>query len=290
MNHLMQFGKETNWNSAVPFGRSVLLVKNDGTLWRWSGPTNFDSNHQHWPGLRAFAPHQLGTESNWAEVFQYDYFPYLRKTDGSIWAWGRGDWNTNQSKQIILEPELVVQSVEVPGLGKFRSMADVSYRGLFYKVGIRGDGTLHIWAHLRSNDRSKYLLWEPTDLQIGTGTKWMAAAASGSKLVTLKDDGSLWLWGFPESPQNLDRDQQEQEFQSAQPVRLGTHSDWVAIAGRGGSIVSLAADGSLWYWPLEHPGYYFHYHDGVMSKEFEPLLDIPRNPQFLANIFSNANN
>ena len=34
-----------------------------------------------------------------------------------------------------------------------------------------------------------------------------------------------------------------------QPTRLGIHNDWVAIGNTWSGVVSLAADGSLWFWP-----------------------------------------
>ncbi len=76
---LVRFGSETNWGSLAWNGLSLLLVRSDGTLWRW-GVTNWNYNRTNeWPGLRAFKPLQLGTESNWAEVFLLGYEPVSAK-------------------------------------------------------------------------------------------------------------------------------------------------------------------------------------------------------------------
>ena len=40
MFHLVKFGTETNWSSLSSYSVYTLLVKNDGTLWRW-GATKF---------------------------------------------------------------------------------------------------------------------------------------------------------------------------------------------------------------------------------------------------------
>ena len=288
MRHLVQFGNETNWSSLQPLSLSVLLVKNDGTLWRW-GPHSFDLKHKPWPGLRTFTPYRLGTESDWAEVSQHGYDLYFRKTDGSIWTRIYNPSDTNKTT-LQIDQELTLQSMAGPGHSKFRSMAVVR-RGMDYRVGIRDDGTFRIWADQRSLrvSHSGDYDWSPVDLPIGSGTNWLAVADSKQKLVTLKDDGSLWLWDFSWNRWrgwNPYRD--ERELQNATPVRLGTHSDWIAIAsGEGvgfvnewGYILSLAADGSLWYWPLERPDYYYGF-----DQKFEPLLDFPRKPLFLGNIF-----
>jgi hypothetical protein len=68
------------------------------------------------------------------------------------------------------------------------------------------------------------------------------------------------------------------------PVRLGTHSDWIAVTGADGGIISLAADGSLWFWRFK-PNYSYVSHDIA----FVPLLDISRKPQRIAGIFDKTN-
>ena len=68
IQHLVPFGNETNWSSFVPASLFTLLLKTDGTLWRW-GAANFDSSHNQCPGFRTFTPQRLGTESNWAEFY-----------------------------------------------------------------------------------------------------------------------------------------------------------------------------------------------------------------------------
>jgi hypothetical protein len=70
----------------------------------------------------------------------------------------------------------------------------------------------------------------------------------------------------------------------AKPSRLGTHMDWIAITTATDGIISLAADGSLWYWPLQEGT------DRYWDPQYiQPLLDISRNPQPLGNIFSVSN-
>jgi hypothetical protein len=62
------------------------------------------------------------------------------------------------------------------------------------------------------------------------------------------------------------------------PVRLGKHSDWVAIGKVGREIVSLAADGSIWWWRFDST----YIHDGSEQRLW---LAPSRKPQKLGNIF-----
>jgi hypothetical protein len=269
-------------------------------LWRW-GMTNFNSKRSQWPGLRTSTPQRLGTSSDWAEIFQNswnDYQMSLRKTDGSLWTWSES-WNTNGQTLLEIEPGFIVQSVKNLGRDKYRSVALISH-GLQYKAGIRGDGTFRIWADERLNTsinpRNGSYEWFSTDLQIGDGTNWIAVAGGGEKIVTLKNDGSLWLWNFYFNYHRAvvwDTDRFAREIQNTRPVRLGTHSDWVAISASWGNVTALAADGSLWFWPLEETRDYANNHMGVFvnffvsdNSHFEPLLDISRKPVYLGNVFS----
>jgi hypothetical protein len=86
-------------------------------------------------------------------------------------------------------------------------------------------------------------------------------------MFALKSDGTLWEWNphYPFGP-----------F-TARPTRMGIHNDWVAIVGTGNGVVSLAADGSLWFWP-----------DRRMYEWSQLLLKLPKQPQFLGNVFGKS--
>jgi hypothetical protein len=164
---------------------------------------------------------------------------------------------------------------------------------LQFKVGVRDDGTFRIWAEQRVVwDKSRNYgnhEWFPTDLQIGDGTNWIAVAGEGEKIVTLKDDGTLWSWDFHyDYRHGWNPDNSESEVLNVRPVRLGTHADWIAISG----ATALAADGSLWFWPLQsaedmgnHGTVFDSFFNNNGNSHFEPLLDISRKPQLLGNIF-----
>ena len=89
-NKLAQFGDETNWLQVARSwsSPSVLLLKKDGTLWRWG--TNYftgDELPQRWPGLRAFIPYQIGTNSDWRIISTAGGYGFLaQKSDGTAWT------------------------------------------------------------------------------------------------------------------------------------------------------------------------------------------------------------
>jgi hypothetical protein len=195
---------------------------------------------------------------------------------------------TTNLDRIELEPNFFVSSLKPFAREKYRSTAGI-YHGLSYRVGVRDDGTFRIWSDERVDysGKSRYgeYKWFPADLQIGHETNWLAVSGNSEKLIALKKDGTLWLWNFHRSYSASYWDQNNQyeaEIQKTVPVRLGTHTDWIAINGS----TALAADGSVWHWPLENSSAYYDERDDTRGSR--PLLDISHKPQLLGNVFETS--
>lgn len=287
--HLVQFGTETNWSRILPFGFYSFLVKSDGTLWRWGSMTNIDRQHP-WPGLQTFTPERQGVETNWADIFSFEGNPYFLKTDGSLWFCS-GPKNTNGVKIIQIDPDLTVYSVGNIGSNKLRSATRIYY-GKEFKAGVLEDGSFRVWAE---EDRSQVLhyddavAWKKADLRLDGVTNWLAVAGRDKKIVTLRNDGTLWLWDFGfDYRLNLDYGSPDREIVKVKPVRLGTHSDWIAISGNYDHVTALAADGSLWYWPVSSIGEEDGSYDSSNQNGIYPLIHSSRKPQLLGNVFAST--
>jgi ABC-type transport system involved in multi-copper enzyme maturation permease subunit len=247
---LHQFGSETNWRQLAQDNTSVVLLKSDGTLWRWGCLTN--EMHQ-WPGLRSFTPYQIGTNTDWQEMFAMNR-NFARQTDGRVWQL-EVDWKTGKD-ELIRETnydEIVSQTAS--------SASELA------TAFVRADGTL--WVLNRYWDEKSRLTLGTGILQVGKENDWRAVAVNYRMMVALKSDGSLWQWNF----KNIST----VDSVNAPPTRLGIHNDWVAITSRWGNVIALAADGSLWLWPDKKS-----YDNGY-------LLKLPKQPEFLGNVFGKAN-
>ena len=63
--------------------------------------------------------------------------------------------------------------------------------------------------------------------------------------MALESDGSLWAWGYNAYGQlGLGVTTPDKLI----PTRVGTDSDWTAVACGGWHTVALKSDGSLWAW------------------------------------------
>ena len=277
---LERLGAGRDWKSAASFGRSALLLKQDGTLWAWQ----IDHVHRtnKWAGLRALKLEQVGTNSNWMELSKSSGWICLRSTDGRMWS----DCFHAQAEQpddLKLADSVTLHRAPFLDQHDWRGMA-WNYGGNKvvggFLAGVREDGTFRViasWARdFGFNPQTgKYSPIPFTqNFQLGRETNWLDAVAFGDSVVTLKADGSLWQWTFTDDPQT--------HPDSATTVRIGTHSDWVAVATQNLGFTSLAADGSLWFWRLEMSNY------AALGSEFglAPLIGVSRKPQMIANIFA----
>jgi len=247
-----QFGSETNWRQLAQSRTSIVLLKNDGTLWRWGLLTN--ELHQ-WPGLHTFTPYQIGTNSDWQELFTMGVI-FARETNGCVWHldvnWRKGIGKDELVRETNYD-EIVSQTA--------------SSVGEQATAFVRSNGTLWVLNRYWDEVKGGQMMGAGV-LQVGKENDWRAVAVSYHMMVALKADGSLWQWNFQNRP--------PAKSINTPPTRLGIHDDWIAITGVRGGMVSLAADGSLWLWPDKR--YY----------DYGTLLKLPKQPQFLGNIFGKA--
>jgi ABC-type transport system involved in multi-copper enzyme maturation permease subunit len=264
---LVQFGRDTDWWQVIGLQSptSVLLLKKNGTLWRWgSAAASWEFVPTNWPGLRAQPPHQIGTNSDWQNLVQLG-LPMAQKKDGSLWALDVRDKAKTD--------DFVQHANITAGFGKSAVNAQKLASGYGpFNAGIRTDGTLWIWGENLYNDRARWN--KMAVLQSGHETNWLAVAVGPDTMTALKSDGTLWHWGGESGQYNSDYP--DAGKYTAPPRRLGIHNDWVALTQTWWGITTLAADGSLWLWP-EHS---YYSASGIM------LIEPARKPVLLGNVFA----
>ncbi len=284
---LARFGHDNDWkNVSGRFFNTPFLLKTDGTLWIWG--TNKWDWRKDWPGLHAFTPQRLGTNSNWEKIFTANGRTFFFKTNGQVWVEpGNGE---NEVK--TLGHGITISHAPYLENKKWKNIASIGRMNWApFLVGVFEDGTFReiaayermpmtpeISKHIRTTSNFTFGLVS-RDAQIGTETNWLALVENNWTTVTLKADGTLWEWNFSRHVRyHVDIFNPNK----ASATRLGTHSDWVAVGEMMNGIVALAADGSLWLWQSDEPAYY-NYPGDVHS-----LLAPTRHPQLLGNIFGKA--
>jgi hypothetical protein len=260
---LARHGSDTNWKSVIPAANSadVLMLKADGNLYRWI-PSGFDWRKQ-WQGLLALEPYRVASPADWARITAVSgnrnwgtYYEYAWKSNGQAWA------------GVTAERRPDLDGTE------WRSITEWAPNWFPIHTGIRTDGTLWLWDAGSPNGSIPPNAIPRTISRVGRDADWSSIAGDARTLAGLKKDGTLWLWTseprrFPLVPEwQMPKD----------PVRLGTHHDWLALCNGGpemGGFISLAADGSLWAWRNPDPS----------AQRYGGLTAPSRKPVKLGNIF-----
>jgi hypothetical protein len=253
---MKQFGDENNWRQLSGRGSSILLLKTDGTLWRWP-MTNHDLAQwlTNWPTVRNSRLQQVGTNSDWIEL--YNHWPdYLKKKDGTVWM-----VNFSGTNEVQFERQTNVDGAE------FKTF---SFAGDVHSSFIATNGTLWIRNYDYGKSAAGGLSWIDRGgfLQVGTETNWISVAIMWNSMIAFKSDGTLWKWHLMQTMSAAD-------IAKTAPAQLGIHRDWVALGGSFSGAISLAADGSLWFWPGDN------FYD-------EALMKAPKQPKLLGNILTSV--
>jgi len=124
---------------------------------------------------------------------------------------------------------------------------------------IMPDGTLWVWEEREGLSRRS------VPVQIGTDTDWVSVSV-GFSMVALKSDGSLWAWGQEywayrgqewENWKYLEREHggygEPFDFPPldkifANPIQVGTSTEWASVAASSSHVVAVKTDGTLWAW------------------------------------------
>jgi alpha-tubulin suppressor-like RCC1 family protein len=238
--------------------RSTYGIKEDGSLWAWGynsdGKLGIGTPDANESGV-VTTPTRIGSDNDWKSVVVNveGEFAYGVKTDGSLWAWG----NNHQGQLGVGAGESsVLMSPKQVGNQKDWMIVTLTGNSAY---GIKTDGTLWAWGY--NGMRRLGLGQIPDDFvvepkQIGQSNDWTFVDAwwPGDTTYALKQDGTLWAWGY-------DYDGALGIGSSggwvAEPTQIASDVPWAAIelsASTYGYIYGLKRDGTLWKWGRARTG------------------------------------
>lgn len=221
------------WKTFSVSSSHTLAIKNDGTLWAW-GSGAYGQLGNGISNQTSYVPIQIGTDTNWTEVYTSSLTCFAIKENGSLWAWGNnlgGQYGNGTTTQSFVP-------IQIGNEYDWKMIASNS----FCTIGIKTNGTMWGWG------QSDYgLLGNGTGqdsfipIQIGTSTNWKQVSAGTYHCLAIQNNGSLWAWGY-----NQGCFGNGTVMSSQIPIQIGTQTNWLEVSGGNAFTTAIKTDGSLW--------------------------------------------
>jgi alpha-tubulin suppressor-like RCC1 family protein len=118
--------------------------------------------------------------------------------------------------------------------------------GSEFSLGIKSDGTLWGWGHNLNGELGVLTgnIYETSPIQIGADTNWKMVSGGGWHALAIKNDGTLWGWGFNGNGQVKG----ESVNIFFVPEQINSDTDWVFVETCFVSSFAIKRDGTLWGW------------------------------------------
>jgi alpha-tubulin suppressor-like RCC1 family protein len=241
-----------------------VALDSNGEVWTWGWnyfkqlgngidcPSDFNTAI-HSTDCESATPIKIPSFSNVQAIASRGYHSLALKKDGTVWAWGRGDWGLmgdgfNQARS---------NPVQVAGLTGHGAVTMLSSGG-DVNVTLMADHTLMAWGRNWNGevgsgtvDSSDTGQWTPVAVSQSTGLTNVAQVATGwSHVVALASDGTVWTWGANDNGELGNGT----TISSNVPIQVGGLSDVTGVSAGDGSTVVVKGDGTVWAWGLIRHG------------------------------------
>lgn len=231
-------GGDSDW-AAVSCGPShVLALKKDGSLYAW-GQANSGAIGDGGSGGMQTQPVRVGTDKDWKYIHAGYQASYAIKNDGRLFAWGL---NSN-GKLGDGTTETRLAPVQIGPGAAWRQVAC----GEYHCLGIQEDGSLWSWG---SNEYGALGLGSGTagsllPSRVGSASSWTAVAVNSCYSLGLRNDGSLWSWGYNTQGQLGYGPPSSTVYV---PTQVGADTDWRSVSAGSNHALAIKESGDLYSW------------------------------------------
>jgi alpha-tubulin suppressor-like RCC1 family protein len=210
------------------------------SLWLWgnnySGQVGDNTNQNFYS-----SPVQtVAGGTNWKQICAADNVFAAIKTDGTLWTWG---WNYSGR---LGDGTNVAKSSPVQTVAGGTNWKQVSV-GALNTIAIKTDGTLWVWGQNnvgQLGDGTTINQSSPVQTVSG-GNNWKYISGGEGHYGAIKNDGTLWLWGYNYNGR-LGDGTTVRKSSPVQTVAGGTN--WKSVSCGGTHTAAIKMDGTLWMW------------------------------------------
>lgn len=199
--------------------------------------------NQEVASLRVSVPTQVFPvrSTNWKQI-EWSGTGLGLKNDGTLWAWGN---NVVGQCGLNLVTNTVSSPTQVGSDNTWKCVASND----FQSFAVKTNGTLWAWGqnvafvasgNLGLNDA----IDRSSPVQIGTGSDWKIVKPGSSSYYAIKNNGTLWAWGYNYYGQLGDNT----IINRSSPVQVGTGTDWKDVESSYYMTVATKLDGTIWTW------------------------------------------
>ncbi|WP_147443554.1 RCC1 domain-containing protein [Corallococcus sicarius] len=250
--------------------KSSLALQADGTVWAWGDNSQGQLGLGTTGGTNLLA-RQLPGLTRIISVAAGRQHALALREDGTVWAWG-----SNLMGQVGAGAEAgaVPAPVQVPGLTGVAGIAC----GADHSLARKADGTVWAWgsnAHGQlgagTSASSSRLPIRVMDEQGAALTRVVELAAGAEHGLALREDGTVWAWGFNSNGQlgnGLPDSQQAAPTQVKNAQGTGPLSNIVSITGGNWHSLAVDGEGHAWAWGFNIRG---QLGDGSTTRRFLPI-------------------
>ena len=191
-------------------------------------------------------PFVTGAEGDVKKVFMTDAWLIDRYYGSSMWLWGR-NYQGGLGDSTTVNKSSPVQTTGAATTWRRIAM------GQYHTIALRTDRSLWVWGYnnfgqLGTQNITNYSSPVTTN---PSGTVYNECSAGFYHSATIKDDGTLWLWGY-NADGELGTNDRTNRSSMVQTVAGG--SNWVKMAMGHYHSAGIKTDGSLWLWGLGTSG------------------------------------
>ncbi|MDD3878047.1 MAG: T9SS type A sorting domain-containing protein [Bacteroidales bacterium] len=241
----VQIGTDNNWRDIVAGSHYSFGLKIDNSFYAWGR----NQHAQFGNGENKNTIKPIDNNTFWKEisssVASYNGHSLAIQDNGTLWAWG-----SNNDGQLGNGSTYTHQMLPLK-VGNDSNWAKVT-NGFHFSIAINNDGAL--WAWGRNGRRQLGLAGSTsnrtTPVLVNNDSDWVDISAGAEFVIALKDNGTLWAWGYNSEGQLGNGNTNTLET----PTQIGSDTNWIAVSAGYSHSMGLKSDSTLWTWGSNQHG------------------------------------